>query len=270
VEGILMPAKPIGWTVSHSEGKCLLAASLSDTPAWIPIRDATLGLSGEGNVVHFECEANAVDAAKRAGGNVLGLYASLEPERSLEQRMVLVDFGLRLAADALPRDRMVPRFEMLEWTPIASGRHPESDDHLVYWNPCDGCYFGYWDESDGFMYGHPFTRTRANGRPGFEEATPINGGETHYAVLRGPEPRHDISVNWKLYRGDYKPPSGAPMTEWPSQYICAGCDSALRCKPSKVFDVHWFCTNEACPNHAGVDVGDQEEPAWAKEPSTST
>jgi hypothetical protein len=104
-------------------------------------------------------------------------------------------------------DRTTPFEGKLVWIPIASGRHPEEEEHLAYWNPCDGCEFGYWDESDGFMYGHPFTRTHANGRPGREDSTPINGGETHYAVLNGPEPRHDISVNWKLCRGDYKSPS---------------------------------------------------------------
>jgi len=113
-------------------------------------------------------------------------------------------------AESRARDRMKPIEGKLTWIPIGSGQHPKSDDHLVFWNPCDGCGFGYWDEDEGFMNGHPFTRTFANGRPGREDATPIGkdcGGYTHYAVLNGPDdPDHDISHNWKLYNSGYKTP----------------------------------------------------------------
>lgn len=116
-------------------------------------------------------------------------------------------------AESRARDRMKPIEGKLTWIPIGSGQHPKSDDHLAYWNPCDGCGFGYWDESEGFMEGHPFTRTFANGQPGREDSTPIGkecGGYTHYAVLNGPaDPNHDISHNWKLYNEGYKTPSDA-------------------------------------------------------------
>jgi hypothetical protein len=44
-------------------------------------------------------------------------------------------------------ERMKPIMGALAWIPIGSDHPPPAfDDHLVFWNPCDGCDFGYWDD----------------------------------------------------------------------------------------------------------------------------
>lgn len=98
-----MPAKPIGWTVCSLSGRSLLAHAHpgEDGPArWVALRDAQLGLGNigerENEVVHFEHEANAQDAAKRAGGCVIGLYAVAEAPRAPAACSGMVAIPLRL------------------------------------------------------------------------------------------------------------------------------------------------------------------------------
>ena len=115
------------------------------------------------------------------------------------------------AADPRQLERMKPIAGTITWIPIASTLPPPPEDaYLAYWNPCDGMHFGYWDEDEGFMTGHPFTRTHFNGKGVGQDAEPIGeecSSFTHYAVLRGPaDPDHDINHNWRLYSAGYKPP----------------------------------------------------------------
>lgn len=98
-----MPANVIGWTVCSLSGRSLLSVSGSIDGGvfrWVAIRDAEFGLSGIGErdnqVVHYEIEGNAQDAAKRVNGCVIGIYAVAEPPRAPAACSGAVAMPLRL------------------------------------------------------------------------------------------------------------------------------------------------------------------------------
>jgi hypothetical protein len=63
------------------------------------VREAVFGLSldieDKGAVTHYGCEENAVAKAREVGGQVVGLYAVIEPPRPREQCR-MVGFPLRI------------------------------------------------------------------------------------------------------------------------------------------------------------------------------
>lgn len=85
-------------------------------------------------------------------------------------------------------DRTKPCEEKLRWVPLASSERPEAyADGIVMWNPCDGVHHDWeWDGKEFYE-----SETRSNELGSF----------THWAIVAGPEPSDDISINWQLWQG---------------------------------------------------------------------
>lgn len=83
-------------------------------------------------------------------------------------------------------DRTAPCEVKLRWVPLASTERPAPYTDVLLWNPCDGAREAVWDGERFYYPGSLLSEI---------------GSATHWAELKGPEPRDDISLNWRLWQG---------------------------------------------------------------------